>query len=197
MLYIDKELSIIFWVKSNGHYSKKYNTCFTYPRIENSNFQAVNVDIVDQSQLCYYATGIYVFCTDYVDFKTKWAHIGFAFREDQNGVLTSKCYINGKLVKIETKNHQLGKPSNVAYQGFVLGNDVDDAEINDPNEFADAQIAELYMYNRVLAEDEIVSAYHHKAPVEDRIVSWEEFSTTLDGKTDVHIKPYPKELEQV
>ena len=191
-LYIDKELSFTLWVKSKGDYSNHY---FTYPRIENSNFEISQVFIETTSKLCYRSNGIVVFCTDYDDFKTKWTHIGFALSEDQSGVLTIKCYINGKLVKIETKNHRLGKPSNVAYQGLVLGNDVDKAEINNPNQFADAQIAELYMYNRVLTNDEIVSAYHHKAPVEDRIVSWEEFSTALDGKTDVHIKPYPKELE--
>ena len=75
-----------------------------------------------------------------------------------------------------------------------MGNDVDYTEINDPNQFANAEMSELYMYNRVLTDDEIMSAFHHKAPVEGRIISWEEFSTTLDGKTDVSIKPYPKEL---
>ena len=116
------------------------------------------------------------------------------FNEDENGDLTSKGYVNGKLVKSTKIKHRLGKPSNGFYKGIVLGYDVDYAYINDPNQFADAEMSELYMYNRVLTDDEIMSAFHHKAPVEGRIISWEEFSTTLDGKTDVSIKPYPNEL---
>ena len=108
--------------------------------------------------------------------------------------MTSKGYVNGKLVESTKISHRLGKPSNGFYKGIVLGNDVDWTLLDNPDEFSNAEMSELYIYNRVLTDDEIMSAFHHKAPVKGRIISWEEFSTTLDGKTDVSIKPYPKEL---
>ena len=144
--------------------------------------------------MCVVVGSTFLICVEYDEYKGKWTHAGFVFNEDQNGFLTSKAYINGELVKVETKTHRLGKPSNESYEGFILGNHADGAFINNPAHFADAEMSELYMYNRVLTNDEIISAFHHEAPVEGRIISWEEFSTTLDGNTDISIKPYPKEL---
>ena len=193
-LYFDKELSFTLWLKSKRH-NTNHNTnhYFTFPQYHLSGERQSQLYTLSD-ELCYYATNKLVLCIEYHDFKDKWTHIGFVLAEDQHGVLTTKCYINGKFAQVETTNHRLGKPPTESFNGFVLGNDVDGDEINNPNQFADAQMAELYMYNRALTDDEIVSAYRHKTPVEDRIISWEEFSTTLDGKTEVHIKPYRMEL---
>ena len=189
-LYIDKELSFTIWLKTNNLGSNHY---FSYPRIETSSTRITQL-FTTSTKLCVRVKVILLICIEYGEYKRKWTHAGFVFNEDQNGELTSKAYINGKFFKSAKLKWRLGNPSNEFYEGFVLGNDVDWANINDPNQFADAEMSELYMYNRVLTNDEIISAFYHKAPVEGRIISWEEFSTTLDGKTDVSIKPYPKEF---
>ena len=190
-LYIDKQLSFTIWLKTRGSGGNHY---ISYPRIESGTSSTQLVTGKPSGDLFVNVKATTTIGIDYNGFKGKWTHIGFVFNEDQNGELTSKGYVNGKLVKSTKISHQLGKPSNEFYKGIVLGNDVDYTEINDPNQFANAEMSELYMYNRVLTDDEIMSAFHHKAPVKGRIISWEEFSTTLDGKTDVSIKTYPKEL---
>ena len=101
-------------------------------------------------------------CFKYDEFKGKWTNVGFVFNEDQNGELTSKGYVNGKLVESTKISHRLGKPSNRFYKGIVLGNDVDWTLLDDPDRFADPKMSELYLYNRVFTNDEIMSAFHHK-----------------------------------
>ena len=183
-------MSFTIWLKTK---QSGVNHYFTYPRIETLDEKGTQL-YTKSPDMCVGVKSKKSICFKYDEFKGKWTHVGFVFNEDQNGELTSKGYINGKLVKSTKIIHQLGKPSNEFYKGIALGNDIDGADINDPNQFADAEMSELYMYNRVLTNDEIMSAFYHKAPVEGRIISWEEFSTKLDGKTDVSIKPYPKEL---
>ena len=118
---------------------------------------------------------------------------------EDSDTLTTKLYVNGQLDKTQiTNNAPLGKPIGQSFKGIVLGNDVDGDQIDNPLQFADAQIAGFNMFNRKLSHEEIQNAHRHQgAPVRGRIVSWEEFAygSAVEGDTsDVTKIAYPKDL---
>ena len=131
-------------------------------------------------------------------FPGKWVHLAMVMTED-SGTLTTKLYVNGHLDKTQiTSNAPLGKPIGQSFKGIVLGNDVDGDQINDPLQFANAQIAGLYMFNRKLSHEEIQSTHRHQGvPARGRILSWEEFAygSAVEGDApDVTKIAYPKDL---
>ena len=196
-LYIDNQLSFTIWLKTSKT-EVDANYFFTYPGTADTNKNS-QLYIIHKDKafiLCFEANEKKVIKALYNNFIGKWTHITIVLTQDLLEIITANCYINGEIVKnqLEPTEHFLKPEDSVFLTGFVLGNNVDTDRIHHSDEFANAEMSELYMYNRVLTDDEIMSAFHHKAPVKGRIISWEEFSTTLDGKTDVSIKPYPKEL---
>ena len=109
----------------------------------------------------------------YDNFIGKWTHITIVLTQDLFAIITANCYINGEIVTNQLKllsiflNQRMLCFSLDLYWGTMLT----PIELNIQTNSQMQKWANCIMYNRVLTNDDILSAFQHKAPVKGRIIS--------------------------
>ena len=194
-MYFDKEISFTLWVKTNSDSSDSH--WFTFPRVQSSN-NKVSQLFVNSGKMKFRHGDQIVFTIEFQDFMNVWTHVAMVITQDDSSNLSIDCYINGKLTKTGTyAGMRLGRSD--PFEGFILGNDVDGSLINNPSQYAAAQLTELYLYNRASSSQEVEAAYNHRPSAVGRMVSWEEFSNMVNDNygADVSKKPYPTEFRRI
>ena len=77
---------------------------------------------------------------------------------------------------------------------MILGQDVDvvngNDTINQPEQMFEGQLTSLFIYDRVLTRQQVISAFQHQPSIDNIIVGWWQFKNTTNG-TDIVTTPFP------
>ena len=112
-----------------------------------------------------------------------WYQITITF-EFRNGNRTTTLYVNGtqydSITLKDTPNLQ-GLDLNYV----AIGQEVDGEKVKDASNTFIGAITEFYFYNIVLSTDDVIEMFNHRPSVDNRILSWSQFSNYGKGNKDI------------